>query len=189
MPDVKSQKIVFDQKLVIEEGVISIGGTEHKRLKVKREDASAVLIFNTDNNTMVLTRQFRYPIHDKVKEPILEIMAGKVDAGETPMETAIREGEEETGYRIRPGNIKLILSCFSTPGYSSEKFHIYYATVSNEDKASKGGGLEAENENITVVEMPLDEFVQNIRQCRFQDSKTCIAGLYFCNYIYQKQED
>jgi GDP-mannose pyrophosphatase NudK len=189
MPDVKSEKIVFDQKLVIGEGLISINGKEHKRLKVKREDASAVLIFNTENNTIVLTQQFRYPIHDKVKGPIVEILAGKVDDGENPLETAIREGEEETGYRIRPGNIKLILSCFSTPGYSSEKFHIYYATVSNEDKTSKGGGLEAENEHITVLEMPLDEFVQNIEHSRFEDSKTCIAGLYFCHSIYQKQED
>ncbi len=188
MPEIKSTKLVFDQKLVIEEGVISTEDTEHKRLKVKREDASAVLIFNTEKNTIVLTRQFRYPIHDKVKAPILEIMAGKIDEGESPLDTAIREAEEETGYRISNKNIQLILSCFSTPGYSSEKFHIYYATVKNTDKVTKGGGLEAEHESIEVVEMPVEEFVSAIAHCRFEDSKTCIAGLYFCNYMYQKQE-
>jgi ADP-ribose pyrophosphatase len=65
-------------------------------------------------------------------------------------------------------------------------FHFYYARVSNPDKASKGGGLAAENEQIDVVEMPVDEFVNHVERCAFEDSKTCIAGLYFSNYIWQK---
>lgn len=187
MPDIKSSKIVFNQKLVIEEALISINGNEVTRLKVKREDASAVLIFNTDADTIVLTRQFRYPVHDKVNESIFEILAGKVDKGETPLEAAIREGEEETGYRIKVENMKLLLSCFASPGYSSEKLHIYYATVTNSDKLSQGGGLAAEHEHIEVIEMPVAEFVNGIKHARFEDAKTCIAGLYFCHSLYQPQ--
>ncbi len=186
MPSVKKSSIVFDQKLIIEEGIISSGTKEYSRLRIKREDASAVLLFNTDSNKIILTKQFRYAIDDKVNNTILEILAGKVDKGETPLEAAIREGEEETGYNIKEKNIQFLVSCFATPGYSSEKFHIYFATVSNSDKTSKGGGLEAENESIELVEMDPEQFISDIKNSKIEDAKTYISGLYFTNYIYNK---
>ncbi len=183
MSSVKDQKIILDDKLIVEEATITSAGETFKRLRVKRENASAVLILNTDTNKVVLTRQFRYPIHDKVKEPILEILAGKIDTGEEPLAAAIREAEEETGYRILPDHIQLLMSCFSTPGYSSENFYIYYATVTHNDKVSKGGGLPSENERIKVIEMEVDEFIDLIKNGQIKDAKTYIAGLYFANYI------
>lgn len=185
MPSVKESKIVFDQKLVVEEATIVAKDKEYTRLRVKREDASAVLLLNTDSNKIVLTKQFRYAIHDKVKEPILEILAGKVDKGETPLQAAIREGEEETGYKIKSENIQLLVSCFTTPGYSSEKFHIYFATVSNSDKISTGGGLEAENESIELIEIDPVQFIEDIKNGKIEDAKTYVSGLYFANYIYK----
>ncbi len=185
MTSVKKSTIVFDQKLIIEEGLISIEDEEYTRLRIKREDASAVLLFNTDSNKIVLTKQFRYGIHDKVNGSILEILAGKIDMGETALEAAIREGEEETGYKILENNIQFIASCFATPGYSSEKFYIYFATVSNSDKTSKGGGLEAENESIELVEMDPEEFIDDVKKGKIEDAKTYVSALYFANYIYK----
>lgn len=183
MSRVLSSSIVFNDKLIIEESIIEYERKQFKNLRVKREEASAVLILNTDSNKIILTSQFRYAISDKVTEHLLEIVAGKVDEGEEPLNAAIRETEEEVGYKIKEGHIQLLLSCFVTPGYSTEKFYIYYATVTHTDQVSKGGGLNSENENIKIIEMDADEFVDMVKQGRFCDAKTYIAGLYFANYI------
>jgi nudix-type nucleoside diphosphatase (YffH/AdpP family) len=178
MLKILKEKVVFNNKLIIQEGQISDDNNNtFARLYIKRQDASAVLILNTDLNKVILTKQFRYAIASKTEEPILEIVAGKIDEGEEPLTAAIREAEEETGYRIKPGNIQLLLSCFASPGYSSERFFIYYATVTSGDRVSKGGGLESENENIEVIEMDINEFKKQIKDRSIEDAKTYIAGL------------
>lgn len=179
MLKILKEDIVFNDRLIIEKAEIS---DEHNynfaRLRLNREDASAVLILNTETDKIILTKQFRYAISSKIKEQILEIVAGKIDEGEKPLQAAIREVEEEVGYRIDPKNIQLLVSCFASPGYSSECFYIYYATVTNADKISEGGGLETENESISVVEMDSKEFKSLIKTGNIKDAKTYIAGLY-----------
>jgi len=171
--------ILFNNRLIIEKAEISDEHNNHfARLRLNREDASAVLILNTETDKIILTKQFRYAISSKIKEPIMEIVAGRIDEGEKPLQAAIREVEEEVGYRIRPENIQLLVSCFASPGYSSECFYIYYATVTNADKISEGGGLETENEYISVVEMDSKEFKSLIKTGNIKDAKTYIAGLY-----------
>jgi nudix-type nucleoside diphosphatase (YffH/AdpP family) len=179
MPIIVKEKIVFNQKLVIEEALIQDDPhTEYTRLRLKRQDASAVLLFNTSTKKIVLTQQFRYPVADRTPNHLLEILAGKVDEGEEPLDTAIREAEEETGYYIKKENIHFLLSCFASPGYSTECFHLYYATVSSNDRQSEGGGLASENESIKLVELELDEFKSMINDGRIKDAKTILAGMY-----------
>lgn len=172
------EKTVFDEALKIQEATIQRGNEEpYKKLKLKREDAVAVLIFNTDSEEFILTRQFRYPIAGVVKEQIIEIVAGKIDEGESPMETAIREVEEEVGYRIFESTAHLLVSCFASPGYSSECFYIYFATVTHADKTAEGGGLEDENEHIETVKIGKQEFKEMIANGSFRDAKTYLAAL------------
>lgn len=181
--EVSAEHLVFKDKLIVEEATVSSESNKFRKQRIKREDASAVLLLNTDSNRVVLTQQFRYPLHDKLSENMLEIVAGKQEEGEAPVQTAIRETLEETGYRIRIENIQLLLSCFSTPGYSSERFSIYYATVTDQDKVSKGGGVKKEHESITCVEIDADEFIKLVETAALHDAKTYIAGLYFANYL------
>ncbi len=179
MPTVLQEKIVFNNKLIIEEARIKDEQEqEYTRLRIKRQDASAVLLFNTVTNKIILTRQFRYPVADQVQEYLLEILAGKVDEGESPLEAAMREAEEETGYRINSENIRFLLSCFASPGYSSERFHLYYATVTPSDLQSQGGGLASENESIQLEEFDREKFKLMLRDGSIQDAKTILAGLY-----------
>lgn len=180
MAEIENEKIVYNKKLVIEEAQL-IGENKKKfsRLRVKREDAAAVLVINTDSNKVILTKQFRYPVAAKASEEILEIVAGKLDEGEEPLAAALRETEEEIGYKIKPKNISFLISCFASPGYSSERFFIYHATVTDDDKVSKGGGLAAENEHIEIIELDVDKFKTLIRDGTLHDAKTYIAGLYF----------
>ncbi|MDF2455056.1 MAG: hydrolase [Cytophagaceae bacterium] len=179
MPIVLNEEIVFNNKLVVEKATIQEDeNTSYTRLRIKRQDASAVLLFNTFTNKIILTRQFRYPVADQTNEYLLELLAGKIDEGEEPLEAAIREAEEETGYTIKKENIRFLLSCFASPGYSSERFHIYYATVTPADQQSKGGGLASENERIELAEFDLNEFKLMVKDGRIQDAKTILAGLY-----------
>jgi nudix-type nucleoside diphosphatase (YffH/AdpP family) len=178
MTTILKERIVFEGKLTLEEAQIEAKGKQFSRLRVNREDAVAVLILNEQSGKVILTRQFRYAIMDKTEQSILEIVAGKVNEEEDPLETAIRETEEETGYRIKKENTRLLLSCFTTPGYSSERLFIYSTHVTNADKVSEGGGLQEENENIEVVEMELSEFIGQIRKGRFNDAKTYLAGMH-----------
>lgn len=183
MPSVSDPHTVFKDKLTVEEATVSLDGHSFQKQRIRREDASAVLLLNTDTNKVILTRQFRYPIHDKAEAPILEIIAGKLDKAEDPRQAAIRETKEETGYRIRQDNIQFLMSCFSTPGYSSECFHLYYATVTDADKIGEGGGLKEEHESIECVEIDAAEFIRLVKEAKLMDAKTYVAGLYFANYI------
>lgn len=183
MASVSDSHLVFNEKLRVEEATISSGGQHFQKQRITREDAAAVLLLNTDTNKIILTRQFRYPIHDKTEAPILEIIAGKLDKNEEPLQAALRETREETGYRIRNEHIQFLLSCFSTPGYSSECFYIYYATVTDADKLGEGGGLKEEHESIECVELDAPEFIRLAKEAKLRDAKTYIAGLYFAHYI------
>lgn len=175
---VAKENTAYSGKLLVQSARLENEDTSFTRERVKREDAVAVLLLNTDTNKVILTRQFRYPLHDKTEETILEIVAGKIDGDEDPLATAIRETEEEVGYRPLPQNIQLLTRCFSSPGYTSEQFYIYYATVKNSDKVTEGGGLAEENEHIEVVEMDVDHFVSQIREGQLRDAKTYVAGLF-----------
>lgn len=183
---IKEQKILED-KLIVEEATFSDNtNNTYTKLRLNREDASAVLLVNTESGKVILTKQFRYAISSKTSERILEIVAGKIDEGEEPLETAIRETEEEVGYKIKPENIKLLVKCFASPGYSSECFFIYYAHVTNTDKVGKGGGLESEKEYIEIVELTVDEFKNQIKEGLIEDAKTYIAGLLYDTVLNNK---
>ena len=179
-----SERTVFSDIFHLEEGRIQYtdeAGKPHKefsRLRLNRQNASAVFIYNQETKKVVLVRQFRYAIAAKSPEPILEIMAGRISVGEDPLETALRESIEECGYRIRKENIQLLSSFFASPGYSSEKFFLYYATVTNADKVALGGGLEDEDEYIEVVEMTYPDFFKLLDENKIEDAKTLMAGLY-----------
>jgi nudix-type nucleoside diphosphatase (YffH/AdpP family) len=172
------KEVVFDKNLVIEELQLKTGNKKFTKQRLKRQDAAVVLLLNTDSDKIVLVKQFRYAIASKTREHIMEIVAGKVDVGEKPIDAAMREVKEETGYKMKKKNIKLMLECFSSPGYSSERFLIYYATVTNADKVSNGGGLKKENEYVNIVEMKRKKFFRKIRKTQFKDAKTYIAGLF-----------
>lgn len=169
---------VFNDTLIVQKALIKRRNSKYERVRLKRVDAVAVFLYNTDTKKVVLVRQFRYAISDKVKGPILEIMAGKIDGNDSPEATAIREAEEECGYRLDKKNLKLISEFFASPGYTSEKFYLYYCAVTNADKIAAGGGLAEENEDIEIVEMDYNDFMVKLDSGEINDAKTIIAGLY-----------
>jgi nudix-type nucleoside diphosphatase (YffH/AdpP family) len=176
---VVSQKTVYSGKLTVEQAILSHENELFIRERLKREDATAVLIYHREKKVFILTRQFRYAISDKTKTEILEIPAGKMDAGEEPLDCAIRETEEETGYRLRKEVITHIASCFVTPGCSAEKFHLFFATVTSADKVSDNSGVASDGEFIEIVEVDAGDLVSKVEKKELEDCKTLLAALWF----------
>ena len=75
-----------------------------------------------DDQTVVMIRQYRHAVGGY----IYEIPAGKLHPGEDPRDCAMREVEEEIGYKV--GTLEPLLSFFTTPGFTDEIIHIFEET-------------------------------------------------------------
>ena len=149
----------------------------YDRYKLTRPDAVAILVFNEDSKKIILVKQFRYPIIHHTSENVLEVVAGKIDIGESPKQSAIRELLEEIGYRVTEDKLGNAIEIFASPGYSTEKIYIFLAVVKDSDKdPNHGGGLETEHENIELVEMDINEFMRQVKYNEIKDSKTIISA-------------
>jgi ADP-ribose pyrophosphatase len=120
-----------------------------------------------DDATILLTRQYRRA----AKRHMVEIPAGTLERGESPISCAKRELVEETGYAAR--RIQRLFSCFLAPGYSTEKIHFFLAT-----KLVPRKGEHPEDEAITSRALKLREALKAIERGEIQDAKT-ICGLYY----------
>ncbi|MCG3120243.1 MAG: ADP-ribose pyrophosphatase [bacterium] len=160
--------------------------TEVRRLCLDRGDAVAVVLFNRQNNKLVLIEQFRYPVYRALKKKngwLCELVAGVVEKGETPKEVVAREVMEEAGYRIK--NVKLLSTVFPSPGGMSERVYIYYAEIAGRENA--GGGLLSEHEDIRVLEWPVRKVYALLKKGRIEDGKT-IIGLLLAEKIIRRQK-
>lgn len=119
----------------------------------------------TDNNEVLLVRQFRYPY----KETIYEIPAGKLEYGENPRDAAIREFSEECGAEAEI--FESLGEIYPTPGYCGEIIRIFYAA-----NLSYGKQHLDDDEYLDVIRMPFDECVRRIMSGEIKDAKT-IAGI------------
>lgn len=181
MPELISEKTLIHKPLHIQEAEIRDQDGTYERTRVQREEGAALLMHNLSNNSIVMTRQYRYAVHDKTESWLLEIPAGKIENHDKPASTMARECMEETGYDISEKDLVPLGSFFMSPGYTSEKLHLFAVSVHNHQKTSKGGGLEEEHEHIEVVEIPLAEFRAKVIDHSWEDAKTQLAGLIWLN--------
>ncbi len=176
--EVVGEKRVYDKYLKVDEGFIKetneLTGEEimYSRFKITRPDAVAIMLYNSDSDSVILVKQHRFAVSDRVEDNLLEIVAGKIDGDENPIDAAIREVKEEVGYDIQEGNIKFAFDFYVSPGYSTEKIYLFLAKVNDFDKTDEGGGVEGEHENIEIVNMPVAEFFQGVVDGVILDSKT-----------------
>ncbi|MCS6833324.1 MAG: NUDIX hydrolase [Flammeovirgaceae bacterium] len=150
---------------------------EITRFVFERGDSTAALVHDVENQKIILTRQFRYPTLEKDTGWIEEIAAGSLKTGEDPLEGIRRELVEEIGYQMQQS--EFIGKCYVSPGGTSERIFLYYATVSPKQKVSEGGGLDSEHEHIEILHVPVSEFVRKTLAAEYIDAKTWIAGLWF----------
>lgn len=134
----------------------------------------AVAIIATTENHLILVSQKR-PAHDLL---ILEIPAGLIDPGETPVDTAKRELMEETGFKSK--NIRQVIDDVTvSPGICTET--LYFVKATDCKKVGKGGGLAEENEHINIILAPLndlDNFLKEQKKTHKIDMKIFVALSY-----------
>lgn len=135
-------------------------------------DGATLLLYNRQNQSVVLTRQFRFPLFIQGENGfLLEAAAGMLDGMDATGRIRL-EAEEETGYRI--DTVHKIMEAWMSPGAVTEKVHFFIAEYFPESKVSAGGGLIDEGEDITVVEMPFKQALAAIQSGEISDAKTII---------------
>jgi nudix-type nucleoside diphosphatase (YffH/AdpP family) len=132
--------------------------------------AVAVLPYDPQRKVALLVRQFRAPVLVAAGDPdLLEAIAGMLDHGSAEA-CAQREAEEEAGLRLKA--LEPLGSMWTSPGGSTERMNLYLAAYSEADLVSDGGGLAAEHEHITIVEMALGELAGIADRGELADMKT-----------------
>jgi ADP-ribose pyrophosphatase len=165
-----STETVFEGKIVtVRVDAVSLAnGVKAVREVVEHRPAVAIVPFD-DDGQIILVSQFRYP----VGEQLLEVPAGIIEEGETPEQCADRELQEEIGYRAR--EMRSLGSFWTAPGFSDE---LMYAFVATDLEPSR---LEPdEDEDITVVRVPVSRVREMIEAGEIRDSKTIAALLMTC---------
>lgn len=142
-----------------------------------RGNGATILLYHPDQKTVILTRQFRMPtfINGNESGMLIEACAGLLD-NENPEDCIRRETEEETGYKI--SKVRKIFEAYMSPGSVTEILHFFIAEYRNDMKVSEGGGAEDEEENIEVLEIPIDEAMAMIDSGEIKDGKTILLLQY-----------
>ncbi len=162
-----SSKSVFDGRIlhITLDEVELPNGKKSKREVVNHPGGVAVAALDGDNN-LLFVRQFRYPY----KEIVLELPAGKLEKGSTPLENGKRELLEETG---ADGYSYISLGqVYPSPGYTAEIIHLYACRVKSEGESKPDDG-----EFLNVEKIPLDKAVEMVLNNMIPDAKTQIAVL------------
>ncbi len=136
-----------------------------------RGNGATILLYDPERRTVLLTSQFRYPVYVNGHPDgmLLETAAGLLDDDDP--ETAIRrEAIEETGHEV--GEVTHVFDVYMSPGSVTERLHFYAAPYSADTRRSAGGGLAEEGEQITVVELSIDEALAMVDDGRIADAKT-----------------
>lgn len=142
-----------------------------------RGNGATILLYNKNNQTVILTRQFRLPtyLNGNPSGMLIETCAGLLDL-DNP-ETAIkRETEEETGYKIK--DVKKVFEAYMSPGSVTEILYFFVAEYSKDMKVSEGGGHHEEQENIEVLELSFSDAIAMITTGEIKDGKTIMLLQY-----------
>lgn len=163
------KRFVYDGgPLLVRDDVVRLpNGKKATRMFFDHPGAAGVLAFK-DPRTVVLVRQYRYPVGVHT----LEVPAGKVHRGGKPLPTMRRELLEETGYTAR--RWRRLLPYWPTPAFSNEVLHLFVATG-----LKAGTAAPDEDEFLEVVEIPYKELLRKVLTGKILDSKTIIAVLAY----------
>tara|TARA_R110002153_G_scaffold63128_2_gene169515 strand:- start:132 stop:725 length:594 start_codon:yes stop_codon:yes gene_type:complete len=142
-----------------------------------RGNGAAILLYNANKGTVVLTKQFRMPTYVNGNDDgmMIEVCAGLLD-GDNPADCVRKETEEETGYKI--SNVKKVMQTYMSPGSVTEILYLFVGEYDESMKVSEGGGAEDETENIEVLELNFEKAMDMIITGEINDSKTIMLLQY-----------
>ncbi|MDD4871752.1 MAG: NUDIX hydrolase [Kiritimatiellae bacterium] len=135
--------------------------------EIVRHPGAAVVLAQLEDGRFVFVRQFR----KAAEKTILEIVAGGLEKGESPVDCARRELREETGYTAR--KLVSLGTVYPAPGYTDEVLHLYFAITGR----VRGSGSPDEDERLTVEYFTEKQVDRMIRDGRIHDAKTLAAWM------------
>lgn len=142
-----------------------------------RGNGATILLYNKVQRTVILTRQFRLPtyVNGNTSGMLVEACAGLLDK-DNPEDCIRRETEEETGYKIK--DVQKVFEAYMSPGSVTEILYFFVAEYEKSMKVNEGGGVAHEEENIEVLELPLDQAMNMIATGEIKDGKTIMLLQY-----------
>lgn len=140
-----------------------------------RGNGAVILLYNRNQKTILLTRQFRLPtfVNGNPDGMMIEACAGLLDE-DNPEDCIRRETEEETGYRI--DHVEKIYEAYMSPGSVTEILHFFVGEYSSDQKVNEGGGID--HENIEVLELKFDQAFEMMSTGEIRDAKTIMLLQY-----------
>jgi ADP-ribose pyrophosphatase len=168
----KDSTILFDGRLfqVRRQRVKMRGGGQHT-LECVVHRGSVTIVPLLEGQRVCMIRSHR----PAVGETLYELPAGTLEAGEDPDAAARRELEEETGYR--GGRWSKLLQFFTSPGFLTERMHLYLA-----EDLTPGPARPEADEDIAVEVLAWDEAMAMVADGRIIDGKT-LVGLLYCQSL------
>ena len=151
---------------------------------------AAVLLYNRERRTVVLTRQFRVGARISAYAGgsdgfLLEAAAGVLD-GAPPEERAKAEAREETGYEV--DRLDPVMQLFVSPGSLTERIFLFVAEYDPARRCGRGGGLPEEGEDIEVCELDFDDALAMIDTGGINDAKTVLLLLHLERKVLGRHE-
>ena len=170
-----TSKLVYDGRLLrVREDSVRLPDGKTARREWVQHPGAVIIIALLDENTVLMERQFRYPLG----RHFYELPAGKIEPGEEALATAQRELIEECGYSAKSWrHLATLHPCI---GYSDERFELYLAR----DLTHVGRALD-DGEFLEVLPMAVAEVRNFIRDGRITDVKV-VTGLAWLDWLVER---
>ncbi len=134
-------------------------------LEIVRHPGAAAVAALDDDGNVTLLRQYRHAVGGY----LWEVPAGKLDAGEAPLQCAVRELAEEAG--LAAATLEAAGSIVTCPGFCDEVIHLFVATGLTQVPSARG----ADEVIDTVTSVPLAAAMRMVRDGEIRDAKTIAA--------------
>ena len=182
--EVLSSKLVYDGALfkVFRDEVREPGAEQPHERDVIRHNGSVVILAIDDSASkkdplIVMERQYRHA----AGQFLLEVPAGKMEAGEERLEAAKRELMEETGFRAKKWT-KLV-RYFASPGFLGEWMQVFLA-----EDLSAGQSKPEADEMLEVLMMPLSDVLEMVHRGEIQDGKTLVSVMLYARLLDERRK-
>lgn len=165
------QKVIYDYQK--KDGTWEL----QEREAYDRGNGATILLYNKEQQTIILTRQFRMATYVNGNQDgmMIEACAGILEQ-ENAEESIRRETEEETGYKI--SKVEKIMEMYMSPGSVTEILYFFVAAYTNDMKVNEGGGIATEQEEIEVIEIEFQKALAMVKNGEIKDAKTIILLQY-----------
>lgn len=158
---------VFEGRVIhVKHDTVELENGDTAKREIVEHPGGVCIAALTPENELLFVRQFRYPY----KEIVLELPAGKLEKGQTPLENGKRELLEETGAVAR--EYVTLGQVYPSPGYCGEIIHLYFCRIDHFEKQQLD-----EDEFLRVLTIPVDKAVEMVLNNEIPDAKTQIAVL------------